>query len=290
MRPTAIIVFLATVFAVEGAESQGNSDIFVGSITFDGGVIRIVDLVNATDRPGYDNQPSFMDNGSQILFTRGMDDGQTDIFRYTLADGRTERVTRTPESEYSPTLLPGGNSFAVIRVEADSTQRLWSFPLSGRDPELILPHLEPVGYQAWANDSVVAVFVLGQPPTLRIANTRSGEVALIAESVGRSIHRIPGQRDISFVHKLGEDEWWITKFDAASGQLIRVAATLPGREDYAWTPFGTIFMADGAVLYQWAPSGGGWSEIADLSTHGMGEISRIAVSPAGNHIALVGTR
>ena len=32
----------------------------------------------------------------------------------------------------------GGTRFSVIRVERDSTQRLWSFALDGSDPQLML--------------------------------------------------------------------------------------------------------------------------------------------------------
>ena len=55
---------------------------------------------NATDRPGYDNQPHFLPDGT-LLYTRE-EDGDTDIWRYDPTAGEHAAVTETsPESEYS---------------------------------------------------------------------------------------------------------------------------------------------------------------------------------------------
>src|SRR6267378_1894361 len=95
--------------------------------------------------------------------------------------------------EYSPTPLPDGKGFSVIRVEADSTQRLWAFDRDGSRPRLVLDSIKPVGYHAWADAHALVLFVLGSPPTLQIADAGSpgarGEV--LAHDIGRSLQRIP---------------------------------------------------------------------------------------------------
>jgi Tol biopolymer transport system component len=83
--------------------------------------------VNITHTPGYDNQPSFTPDGAAILFTSNRGGTQTDIYRYEIATETTARLTNTPEGEYSPTVTPDGQHISAIRVEADSTQRLWQF-------------------------------------------------------------------------------------------------------------------------------------------------------------------
>ena len=86
--------------------------------------------LNFTDRAGYDNQPSFSSDGTSIFFTSVRDRAQADIYRYVIAGNRTVRVTTTaPESEYSATPIDGGSAISVVRVERDSAQRLWRFPL-----------------------------------------------------------------------------------------------------------------------------------------------------------------
>jgi hypothetical protein len=70
--------------------------------------------------------------------------------------------------------------FSAIRVEADSVQRLWSFESGGTNPEVILEGVEPVGYHAWLDHDMVALYVLGEPATLQIASVSRGADGLIS--------------------------------------------------------------------------------------------------------------
>jgi len=85
-------------------------------------------VINITNRAGYDNQPGWF--GSAVYYT-AQSGGQTDIRVYSLETGAVAPVTSTPESEYSAAPTPDGTGMAVIRVEMDSAQRLWRFPLHG---------------------------------------------------------------------------------------------------------------------------------------------------------------
>ncbi|MCZ6856527.1 MAG: hypothetical protein O7F70_00875, partial [Gemmatimonadetes bacterium] len=58
----------------------------------------------------------------------------------------------------------------------------------------------------------------------------------------------------------------------------------------AWTPGGVVVMGSGSVLYQWRSGAIGWSVVADLADQGIEGITRIAVSEAGDRIAIVGER
>ena len=274
------------------AYAQGGTDIYVGALRYNDGRVSVGQLTNATDRDGYDNQPHFGLDGTYVLYTSARRDGQTDIYRYEIASNRTTAVTRTPESEYSPATVPKTDAFSVIRVEADSTQRLWSFDADGQNPQLVLENIQPVGYHAWSDDGLtVALFVLGSPPTLQLASTRTGLARIIEQNIGRSLHRIPGEAAISFVHKVSDEEWWIRRLDLGSGRVTSLIKTLPGSEDYAWTPRGTILMGSGSLLYQWTLGGsGGWTQVADFADQGVQAITRIAVSAAGDRIAIVGNR
>jgi hypothetical protein len=60
-------------------------------------------------------------------------------------------------------------------------------------------NVKPVGYHAWADDHTLALFVLGQPATLQIADTRTGTARVIARDIGRSIQRIPGSTPVSSI-------------------------------------------------------------------------------------------
>lgn len=274
--------------AQAAAQAPPATDIYLASLSREGDRLRLGTPVNLTHRAGYDNQPSFTPDGRGLLYTSIREDAQADIYRYDLESRSVARVTRTAESEYSPTVMPGGDAISVVRVEADSTQRLWRFGLDGSEPRLILEQVRPVGYHAWADASTLALFVLGEPPTLQLADTRIGRAQVVAENIGRSLHPVPGRGSVSFVHKATENEWWIRELDLATREITTLVRTLPGAEDYAWMPDGTLLMAQGSRLFLWRRGmEGGWQEVADLAGAGLQSITRLAVSAQGDRLALV---
>ena len=298
MRRTVIAWCVSTVgvSAISGATAAlarqpapRPPDIYLASLDLTRGIPSVGTPMNFTDRPGYDNQPSFTSDGSGVFFTSVRDGAQADIYRYDIAAKRTSRLTRSaPESEYSATDIEGGRAISVVRVERDSVQRLWRFPLGGGNPSVILERVRPVGYHAWADDHTVALFVLGSPSSLRLADTRTGEADSIASGVGRSLHRVPGARTISFVRKLSATEWWIETLDPSSRATTRRVRLPEGVEDYAWLPDGTIVCGRGSTLLWWSgKTGEDWRQIADLRSGGVSGITRLAVSPAGDRLAFV---
>jgi dipeptidyl aminopeptidase/acylaminoacyl peptidase len=275
------------------AQGAPGTDVHLFSVSVRDSTVVLGAPVNITARPGYDNQPAFTPDGRAVLFTSVRGDGQSDIYRYDLQTRATTRVTATSESEYSATPMPDGRRMSVIRVEADSTQRLWSFELDGSDPRVVLADIKPVGYHAWANDSLLALFVLGSPATLQVANGRSGTARTLVGGIGRSIHRIPGSESISFVHKQSDSVWVIRKLDPRTDSMVALVRTLPRVEDYAWSPDGRIFMAQGSKLFAWKAFPGStgapteWREVASWTDPALARLSRIAVSPRGDWIAIV---
>jgi len=271
------------------AQEAPGTDIFLVSVRMSEGQLKVGHAVNITDRKGYDNQPSFLSDGWSLLYT-SMRGGQSDIYRYSIRDRSTQQVTDTPnESEYSPTIVPGGDAFSVIRVEADSTQRLWQFNMEGRDPELVFEDIKPVGYHAWIDDHLLALFVLGDPATLQVADARSGQAQIVAYNIGRSLHKVPGLNGISFTHRV--PDYWIKKLDPETRSVRPLIRLLDGNEFHAWMSDGTAIMGSGSRLFRWDPkTDPSWEEIANLQEDDVREISRIAVDPQGDWIAVVGTR
>jgi hypothetical protein len=268
------------------AATPPSSDIFIVEIASQSGKMKLGQPVKITNWVGYNNQPSFTADGQSILYT-SIRDKQADIYHYDIHSGATTQVTKTPESEYSPTLMPGGQAISVVRVEADGTQRLWMFPLAGGKPALILEQIKPVGYHLWIGDHTLALFILGRPNTLQLVDTRTEKAETIAENPGRILRRVPHQNKLSFVHKISDQEWIIKAYDLASRKTAELVKTLPGVEDYAWTPVGDLLMAKDAKLFVRKKSDWAWQEIADFTKAGLKTITRIAVSPKGDRIAFV---
>lgn len=290
----SLLLAAAALVPAPGASAQSPpaTDIWILSLQEREAGLRVSEPRRATDREGYDNQPHFLPGGAGLLYTSIDDTGQADIHRMDLETGETRPLTRTaPESEYSPTLMAGGNRFSTVRVEADSTQRLWWFELeTGRPGAPLLENVAPVGYHAWADDQTLVLFVLGDPATLRVANVASGQVRIVAEDIGRTILPVPGRPAVTFLHYV-EGEGWITELDPSTDERRRLARTFPENEYYAWTPGSRLLTARGSVLYHLGPgTEQGWEVVADLAPHGIGGITRLAVSPEGDRLAVVAER
>ena len=267
-----------------------STDIFLVEVTGRDGLWRFGRPRNVTGREGYDNQPHFTPGGEAILYTSIREDRQADIYRFDVRPGGAHtRLTATAEDEYSPTPMPGGAFFSVVRVEADRTQRLWKFPFSGGAPALVLENVKPVGYHVWADEHTLGLFVLGTPNTLQLADTRTGRAETILPNVGRSLQRVPGRRAFSFVHKVSDAEWLVKTFDLRTRAVTTVAPTVPGSEDYVWTPDGrALLMAKGSKLFmRRLAADADWKEAADFAADGLKEITRLALSPKGDRLALV---
>jgi len=263
------------------------SDIFVIEVANHNGQLKFSGPKKITASAGYNNQPSFLADGKSVLYA-SVRDKQADIYRYDIGSGTTTQITSTPQSEFSPTLMPDGKSISVVRVEADGTQRLWKFPLKGGAPQLILEKIKPVGYHLWIDDHTLALFILGTPNTLQIVDLKTGKAEIVANNPGRILRRIPQQNRFSFVHKISDREWVIKAFDLRMKTSASLTPTLPGVEDYAWMPSGLLLMGKDSKLFAMVPlKDKDWREVADFSQAGLKGITRIAVNPKGNRIAVV---
>ncbi len=268
-----------------------DADVFIAPLVRDpSGALAIGVLTNISRRPGYDNQPHFTPDGSGLWYTViDEHDGQADIWRYDFQGPSVTRVTMSnPESEYSATPLPDGSGISTIRVEADSTQRLWRFDADGSNGSPVFEDVAPVGYHAWADENTVVMFVLGRPATLQRGDIRTGRAEVLAERIGRSILRIPSSNDVSYVQMHEDGSSTIMRLPADGSAAEPIADGIEGGEFHAWTPDGTLLMAHQAVVYAWRGEGGaGWSTIADFEAAHI-SVSRLAVSADGSQIAIVG--
>ena len=113
--------------------------------------------------------------------------------------------------------------------------------------------------------------------------------------MGRSIQRIPGGRTISFVEREpasqqgGTPTLWIRELDPRTKRITPLVRAAAGATDAdcAWTPRGMLLMAHGGALYGWRRGDPDWMRVADLDALGLKGVTRLAVNPKGEWIALV---
>ncbi len=285
MRRSAIAMALLASTGL-GAQASPSTDVWVIPMSQPGRVPVFGEPANVTHRAGYDNQPSFTPAGDAVLYTVIGAGGASDISRFTLREREPEQLTFSPESEYSATVTPDGRSYSVIRVEADSTQRLWRFPLGAQGPPtLVLEDLRPVGYHVWGGDHTLALFVLGDPATLQIADDRAGKAEVVAADIGRALAKVPGRDAVTFVQQVKDSLPWIAELDVRTKSVRRVAQSPPGADYHAWTPNGALLTAAGSRIFVWTD--GRWDVAADLGRWGARGISRLVASPKGDWLAFV---
>ena len=286
-RTAPLVLALLAALLPPAPRGPPGTDIWLVDLTLRDGRVSLGTPVNVTARAGYDNQPAFLPDGSGLLYTRIGADAQADVWRYDFATRSARAIITTPESEYSPTPIPGGG-ISVVRVERDSTQRLWRFDADGTNPTLLLERLKPVGYHAWTGERTLALFVLGSPNALVLSTAGSERADTVARDIGRSPQSVPGRHAATFVQRVDSTESWLAEVDGETHVVRRLVRLPPGADFHAWTPGGLVLTSDGTTLYQWdSHAAGPWVPVADLSALGLHEVTRLAVSPGGDRLALV---
>ncbi len=268
------------------AEMMPEMDVYLVEIS--GGLDRPVfgEPRNVTARPGYDNQPVFLPDGSSFLYTAFIDD-QADIYRFEIADGSIHRVTASTAGEWAPALTPDGAGFTISRNEPEGFQRLWRFPMDGRSPKVVLRDITGAGYHTWVDDHTVALYLLPEPAELVLIDVTTEDRRVVAKNVGRCIQRVPGRRELAFLDKSVPDAWLIKYMDLDTMQVTRAVPALDMREDFAFAADGSMLVGRDSKVYRNRPGTDSWEVLADWDGSLPGSITRIALSPTGRHMAFV---
>ncbi len=268
------------------AACQPASEIFLFDLQLKKDNIALRNGKNITNHKGYDNQPFFHPRNPLMYYTAADSTGRTDIFAYDFKADKTIRITKTNEREFSPTITPDGQFLSCIIQRDNGAQDLGQYPIAGGSADVIVNNLI-VGYHAWLNENVLILFVLGETPTLRKFTIDDRSDSIIAENISRSLHRIPGTKAVSFIQKHPGD-WFIKKIENNGRSITTISKTIQNGEDLAWTPDGRILMGQGSKLYVSNPGRNeSWKEVVIETTLPLKGITRIAVSPKGDKIAIV---
>lgn len=282
-----IRILLAAVLLSTTAYAQTGSEVLLFDLKVRKNSITLSNPKNITNHAGYDNQPGFNRELPIVYFSSFNDEGRSDIKAYNYKTNQLSSITQTQEREYSPTHTPDQQFLSCIIQRDNGAQDLGKYPVDGGEPSVIIDNLI-VGYHAWADNSHVALFVLGQPNTLHFMRLPTQEDTVLAQNIGRSLHRVPGTRNISFVQKLSETEWQIKLLNTETLSITPYAPTLPGREDIAWTPNGILLSSDGTKILMYTPKDKIWKPVQiEKGVELLKGVTRLAVSTKGDKLAVV---
>jgi hypothetical protein len=271
-----------------------STDLFLAPLSTEDAMVFVGESRNLTDRKGYDNQPSFVDDDASVLYVSRQAD-RTEIFRYDFEQDKAIQLTTLGDRLYSPRQIPGTSNLSMVRVEVSGVRKLWKLTADGGDAEPILSATKPPTlYYVWGDANTVVICLDGLnrgPRTLHLADLTTGATIEVATNVGRSLNRIPGRNAISFVLIESPSDWWVAELDLDTRLVRKITRTVQGVEDHAWTPNGGILMARGAKLYLWMTGiTDAWEELKDFTAEGLVGITRLAVGKNGDKLILVSTR
>lgn len=284
---------LLTCLALGGATLIGfaqtpppSTDIFVFNLKEKKGNLTIEKGKNVTERKGYDNQPYFY--GEDYMLYTAYEDGQTDIMMLDLLENKSTNLTNSKESEYSAAMVPGFESFATVRVEDDGTQRLWLFHLNTKkSPQLVFEDIAPVGYHAWSG-SKVAMFILGTPITLLMADAKEPGEKKITDNIGRTLKLIPGTADFAFERTEENGDKNIYRLNSSTAKFDLTVKKPDNSNDWTITNEGTYVTSVGSKIFSFNPKyHKEWKEVIDLGSMGLSGITRMAVNENNTRIAIV---
>ncbi len=271
--------------------AQEATEIYLFDLSEQDDQITISNPVNISNNEGYDNQPSFSEDGTGILFS-SFRDGQSDICKYFITENYRVWLTNTKESEFSPLPVPGKKKyFTCVRLNEDETQYLYKYAYKNKPPELLIPELM-VGYYLWFDPKTVISFVIDDIETLQVSRFKYKIRYPIQSNIGRSIHKIPsssglGYNLVSFI-SLNHESPEIYSIDPLNSNTKYITDALTGSQDLTWTSKGTMLMAKGKVIYKYHPGlDKKWVPINIDAAFQMLGISRMVISPDGSKLVVV---
>lgn len=284
MRLLIIVILILFNFQVK---AQSNTEVFLFDLSTEDGVFILSNFKNISENEGYDNQPSFLDNNT-ILFASTRN-GQTDILKYDLKYNLKSWLNFSEGSEYSPLKIPKQNAVSAIRLDKDGTQVLRTYDLKNGESEKLIDDIV-IGYHTWFNENILVSSVLEDDYlSLYVSNLNTHKNQKIDEYIGRSLHKIPNTELVSYISKKIDSTWVIKSLNPITFETKLITKTLPLTEDMCWLSDGSILMAKDGILYRYqTKKDPTWREVALFKNFGINNISRLAVSPDGKKIAVVG--
>ena len=280
------IFFLGCLLWGMGIQAQSNTEVYLFDLEMADGNPVLSNPKNISNNEGYDNQPSFWDDGT-VLFASTRAD-QTDIRQLNINEGSTYKwLTNTPTgSEYSPLKIPRKDAVSAIRLDLDGLQRLYEYNLKTGESST-LSELK-IGYHVWVNEhELVATVLVENRMDLVHIDLKQKSTQKIEQNVGRSLHLIPGTNLVSYISK-NKKEWEIKSIDLASGAINHDAPTFQNEEDICWLDQNTIITGYKKTLLTFdVQNGVEWEPLITFNQEEINNISRIAINPSRTRLAFV---
>ncbi|MEL7161124.1 MAG: hypothetical protein AAFN92_10220 [Bacteroidota bacterium] len=294
MRPIfALLICLLSLTALRAQLPQTQVYVFDVAVRDSTVTFAQPKYLTAFNQLGYNNQPHWLDRNVLLMSVQLPEMEQPDVFSFDLAANTRTRMTRTRAGEYSPKAMGDGRKFSSVRQEylgQDTVLRLWEFPTNLSDNgRPVFKYINGIGYYEWLNSVQLALFIVGNPSTLALANADADNPRTLATDVGRCFKRLPNG-NLAYVSK-ATPTWSIVEQNLYRlNERPRLVTTcIQGSEDFAVMRDGSYLMAGGSKIYRYDPIyAPRWKEVVDLRFYGIRNISRIEANGFGKLAIVAG--
>ena len=237
---------------------------------------------------GYNNQPYYA-NGWWYFSARLADSFQNDIYAGHMDSGQLRQITATRDSEYSPTPI-GPNELSVVRVEQDSSQRLWSYHLGDNwKRKVLFPNIGNVGYHKWADDSTAYMFLVSDPVSLQKASLAGGLPRFLTSRIGRCMFLDPNGT-LYFTQRMSSSNpWQLKSWVPGDSRPRSIVPCPPEGVDFVLLDRGYLLMSSQQkfFLLNLKNRDAGWREVMDFSIYGWPKVTRMAINDEGEMMVVV---
>lgn len=281
-----LVLLLTGLLFVVLLNAQNGSEIYIADIVINSTNASLTSIKNISNHIGYDNQPCFIKGTNKVLFASIRDGKQSDIYEYDMVSEKLIHFITTEESEYSPTLSIDGKNIICVRVEKDENQRLWSFDLKKKSPKVFLPKIDSVGYFTFLSKEQIAMFILGEPQTLRLADIKNQSEKVIDKNIGRALYCYPLNGQLYYVDKSNEGRWNLKTL--IGNEIVQVIEMPAETEDICITSDGLILTFSKNKLLGFYPGESrSWFVLSELNDWANKKITRLAINSSSNKLAFV---
>lgn len=245
-----------------------------------------ISFLNAFNKNGYNNQPTFKDDNNLLLVSNLNESDQTDILLLNLVSGRLKRLTKTSLSEYSPRLHQN-NSFSVVKVLKDGQQVIWEYPLSLEDSgKLLFDMNDNIGYYRHLPNYKMALYGIKKEGSnsLEIADLRRNTHKSIGMNIGRCFVQ---SDDGNLLYLSKDDTYSIKKYYVRNGQIEIESKLQHNVEDFMVFNNHLVYGFESS-LYMYDNHKEKWIQWLDLESLGITNITRL--TSRGNKVVLINKR
>ena len=276
-----------------------DTEVWAGSLDMSDGRFAVSNLVNISKHPGYDNQPAFFSDGKRLVFTSQIAalDETGHAVQAKVYDFASDKSTSIQGARgFSPT--PAADGALMLLHDG----RVWFHDAAGK--EIALTETNDAGYYVRFDERTWVLYMNDKQRRIVIYDATTKALETMAVGSATAPFRIPGKRAVTFV---AVEPFPIPKGEAAKSAPPRklslrqlnlddhrvttlAAIPFPTSGSHVWTSRDTLLMASGHTIYEWSPAHPDkWRPAAQFDHPDLQGLTRIALSPRGNRIALVST-